>query len=61
MTHEKEQTRSQFEGKGGFNAQPDQNVLGNYKEGSTLRRTAVTHQQSMSEVGMALIAPYPKA
>jgi hypothetical protein len=32
MTYEKEQTGSQFEGKGGFNAQPDQIVLGNYKE-----------------------------
>ena len=32
MTYEKETTGSQFEGKGGFNAQPDQIVLGNYKE-----------------------------
>ena len=30
MTYEKEQTGSQFEGKGGFNAQPDQIVRGNY-------------------------------
>ena len=32
MTYEKEQTGSQFEGKGDLNAQPYQIVLGNYKE-----------------------------
>jgi hypothetical protein len=32
MTYDAEQTGSQFEGMGGFNAQPDQIVLGNYKE-----------------------------